>query len=143
MITLIVLHGAKTCFWPKLHQDLDEKTSKGTMRGIPIGQMDKDGSKTRRGQKQTQVNEDESNEACVLLVAKNHVKELAQRLYQDLNNNVYTEEDKALIEELRILLDLKELALDVRNRGVPLIAVLKGEKFTNCKTYCPSFGNDS
>ena len=49
------------------------------MRGIPNGQMDKDGSKTR-GQKQTQVNEDESNETLVLLVAKNHVKELAQRL---------------------------------------------------------------
>ena len=93
-----LLHGAKTCFWPKLHQDLDEMTSKGTMRGIPIGQMDKDGSKTRRGQKQTQLNEDESNEACFLLVAKNHVKELAQKDYQDLNNNIYTEEDKVLIE---------------------------------------------
>ena len=34
-----------------------------------------------------------------------------------------------MVEELRILLDLKELAIDVKNRGVPLIAVLKGERF--------------
>ena len=99
-------HGAKTCFWPKLHKDLEEMNSKGTMRGIPISQMDKDGSKTRRGQEQTQMNEDENNETRVLLCAKDHLKELAQRLYQDLNNNVYTEESKALVEEICILLNL-------------------------------------
>ena len=54
---------------------------------------------------------------------------MAKRLHDDLKDNVYTEDDKALIEDLRILLDLNALALNVSNRGVPLISALEGPKF--------------
>ena len=49
--TACLMQGSNNCYWPKLHKDLKEMESDGTMRGIPIGQIDKDGSKTRKGKK--------------------------------------------------------------------------------------------
>ena len=61
----------------------------------------------------------------------------SHKLQDKLKNNIYDNDDVALIKKVKCLTDLKFIVIKLKTRGVNIIAAIEGEKFLkNVKSLC-------
>ena len=127
--TCISSHGSK-CQWPILHLDLEEIKTLGSYRSIPIAQSYGEEIHTRMGERRAARNVQDERQGIVIVKAQQDLQKLVQRMNEDLSNHVYDESDKSMLKTLRPIIDLRSLALKVKQKGAALVLALDGEQFT-------------
>ena len=127
--TCISSHGSK-CQWPMLHLDLEEIKTLGSYRGIPMAQSYGKEINTRMGERRAARNAEDERQGIPIVKAQKDLQKLVQRMYEDLNNHIYDESDKSLLKTLRPIIDLRSLALKVKQKGAAHVLALDGEQFT-------------
>ncbi len=55
--------------------------------------------------------------------------DMVQRMYKDLDSNVYDENDKSMLKTLRPIIDLRSLALKLKEKGMAYVAAFDGAQF--------------
>ena len=96
------------CCWPELHKHLQEWGHHGTFRGVIMGQVSPDQQRPglRAGTRENIEREVEGEEGMINTVFKNST-DMCEYLYKGLGE-VYSEEDLAMVHNIRTVLDLKE-----------------------------------
>ena len=98
----------EVCLWPVLHRDIKELQEKSMYRGVLIGCLAEEGSKTRVGTEQTKRVALLDLEKVVETVTKRAVS-VVSFLCNGLSTNVYSNNDIIYLDNIRRLLDLKLL----------------------------------
>ena len=93
---------------------------KGEYRGVPVGCMAPEGSKTRQGSQQTRAALEMTLKQVLVVVTKRAV-DTVNYLGQGLSN-VYSNEEVIFLKHVRKLLDLKELVKLVQSYGAASVA---------------------
>ena len=113
--------GSKDCLWPLLHKDLLEIRTKSTYRGVPVGQLVAEELSTRAGTKKTRENQLLDQDG-IISRCQEKLKVYVEILCSKLFENVYSVEDKKMIESLRVLFDMKTLAMKIKSSGSAHVA---------------------
>jgi hypothetical protein len=105
------------CCWPELHKHLQEWGHHGTFRGVIMGQVSPDQQRPglRAGTRENIEREVEGEEGMINIVIKNST-DMCEYLYKGLGE-VYSEEDLAMVHNIRTVLDLKEKVQSVAVAG--------------------------
>jgi hypothetical protein len=111
----------EVCDWPVLHGDICELKMRGTYRGVIVGCMEDEGSKTRAGVEQT-------TRVMVLDLGK-VIKTVNERagivttfLHNGLSNDVYSNTDVIYLDNIRRLLDLKKIVKSIDQYGAASVS---------------------
>ena len=128
---------AKFCSWPVHHRDLKELDNTGEYMGVPIvDHHDKEvPNVTRSSAKRAHVN----NADNVRENVSKQVLLLITRLEKDLRDQVFSQSDKEMIEDTRLITDLKTTAIRTKSRGAILISNIERAKYiTTLRKIIPS-----
>ena len=116
------------CFWPVLHKDLREIADKSTYRGVTMGNLMADELSTRAGARKTKENL-MLDQKGVTKKCLEELKLYSKSLGSSLLAKVYQEEDKKLIETVRVVSDLETLALRLKLSGSAHVAAVQTKLF--------------
>lgn len=96
------------CCWPELHKHIQEWGHHGTFRGVIMGQVSPDQQRPglRAGARENLEREAAGEQGMINSVIKRS-KAMCEYLYRGLGE-VYSEEDLAMVKDIRTVLDLKE-----------------------------------
>ncbi|CAB3980645.1 LIGHT-DEPENDENT SHORT HYPOCOTYLS 6 [Paramuricea clavata] len=72
----------------------------------------------------------DEQQGIVIINAQQDLQKLVQRMYECLHNKVYDEGDKSMLKTLRPIIDLRSLALKVKQKGAAHVLASDGEQFT-------------
>ena len=111
------------CLWPTLHGDLRELKTKFTYRGVTVGCLGEDGSKTRGGVRQT-VGVRVLDIDAVITTVTSRATAVASFLHEGLAQKVYSSKDRACIERVRTVLDLQSLSAACNCAGASSVCSL-------------------
>eukprot|EP00112_Aurelia_sp_Birch-Aquarium-sp1_P001082 Seg11109.1 transcript_id=Seg11109.1/GoldUCD/mRNA.D3Y31 product="hypothetical protein" protein_id=Seg11109.1/GoldUCD/D3Y31 len=129
--------GSQSCYWPCYHRDLQKLDDTGEYMGIPIADQHA-GERpniTRSSGRKHSFNVQEK----VRDKSAEQITSLISRLESDLRKKVFSDSAKELIEDTRLLTDLKMLAIRVQSRGAILISNLERVKYlTTVRKIIPS-----
>ena len=125
--TCISSHGSK-CQWPILHFDLEEIKTLGSYRSIPIALSYDEEIHTPMGERRAARNVQDERQGIVIVKAQQDLQKLVQRMYEDFNIHVYDESDKSMLKTLRPIIDLRSLALKVKQKVAAHVLALDGEQ---------------
>ena len=117
----------EVCCWKTLHGDLRELKAHSTYRGVVIGCLVEDGSKTRAGRRVDKASKLLDLNKVVTVVFK-RASSVTTFLLRGLSE-VYTSTEVTLIENIRRLLDLKSLSRTIQLHGAPNVASTKWRNF--------------
>lgn len=114
----------KVCFWPTYHADCKALEASQTYQGVPLFMPEPENFNiTRSNSKKIKV-DPMKNKAVV----ESELTELSLFVIDKLKN-VFTEDDLKLFEHVRVITDLKLLAMKIKLKGVVLTAASELEKF--------------
>ena len=116
------------CLWPVYHSDVREVMSKGEYRGIPMGQLVEDPTRTRAGQEVAAGNMLLDREGIVR-ITNQRAQDVVEFLESGLGEVVYNAHDKLIITHVRTLTDLKSVMNQVSNFGAAHTASLQWRRF--------------
>ena len=112
---------AKSCSWPKHHDDVKELNDTGEYMGVPI--VD---DQSEKGPSITRSSRASANQAGnVRGNVSKKVMSLISHLEKDLPDQVFSYADKVMIEDTRLTTDLKTCAIRIKVRGSTLFRILK------------------
>ena len=97
----------QVCYWPKLHMHLREWYENNTFRGVVIGDLGQDQLRpgTRSGTQQINERRGRGEEEVVRTVLRK-IEDAAEYMFDGLGK-VYSEKDIEMVENVRVVLDLK------------------------------------
>ena len=121
------------CWWKTLHGDLREMKMQSTYRGMVVGCLVEDGSKTRAGRMVGEAAKCLNLDKVVETVFKRACS-VTTFLLRGLSE-VYTSTDVTLIENIRRLLDLKSLSRTILLHGAPNVASTKWRGFREATVF--------
>ena len=125
------------CQWQTYHKDLEKLLCSGKYRGISIVEDDSEGRREKITRYYEKKNEEKSNQPKAQTVVECNLIKFIQQLHDKLKNNVYDEDDVAMINKIECLANLKDTILKLKARGVTIVAATEGEKFLkNAKSLC-------
>ena len=126
---------AKSCSWPKYHDDVKKLDATGEYMGVPI--VD---DQNEKGPSVTRSSRATANQAGnVRGNVSKQVMSLISRLEKDLRDQVFSDTDKVMIEDTRLITDLKTSAIRIEARGSILISNIEGAKYiTTLRKIIPS-----
>ena len=104
------------CSWQNYHKDLKKVQDSGKYMGVVIDQ-----------EQYTSQFPSESND--VIVEVKRNLLSLASRLFKDLRNSIYKRETITVVENIRIICDLKSLAVQIHVRGAVVTGFTNGRRF--------------
>ena len=116
------------CLWPVLHKDLREIADNSTYRGVTIGNLMANELSTRAGERRAKQNL-LLDQAGVTQNCLKKLKEYSKSLGTNLLAKVYQEDDKKLIETIRVILDLETLSLKLKLSGSAHVAAVQSKIF--------------
>ena len=116
---------SKSCSWPKHHDDVKKLEDTGEYMGALIvdNQSEKGPSVTRSSR--ASANQAGNVRGNVL----KQVMSLISRLEKDLRDQVFSDGDKVMIEDTRLITDLKTSAIRIKARGSILISNIEGANY--------------
>ena len=112
------------CQWETFHGDVRKMKSKSEYRGVVIGCLAEDGSKTRAGASQTMRVRLLDVDKVVETVTE-RARSVTTFLHTGLSNSVYTGGDVIMINNVRRLLDLKTLIAEINLHGAASTSSVK------------------
>ena len=115
------------CCWPVLHGDIREMVQSATYRRVMVGNMEEEPTQTRAGRRMA-----ERVEFLNLEDVMDDVKVRATNVVTFLHSGlseVYSGTDRAQIESIRVLLNLKFFVRAVERSGSANIATIHFKKF--------------
>ena len=128
-----------SCYWPTYHASVKEVLHSGTYRKMPMGQLVEDPNKTRQGTSQASQNL-LLDHGDIIDKTNQRAKDVVEFLHGGLSKDVYTAEEKVLIDNVRALVDLKSRMKAVQNFGAVHVASIKWKRFVQaCKYFEPDF----
>jgi hypothetical protein len=97
----------QVCFWPKLHKHLREWYKNNTFRGVVIGDLEQDQLRpgTRSGTQQINERRGRGEEEVVRTVIRK-IEDAAEYMFDGLGE-VYSQKDIEMVENVRVVLDMK------------------------------------
>ena len=113
----------EVCPWKTLHGDIRELKEHSTYKGVVVGCLVEDGSKTRAGRQVDQAAKLLDLDKVISTVNK-RATSVTTFLLKGLSE-VYKPADVTLIENIRRLLDLKSLSRTIQLHGAPNVASTK------------------
>ena len=113
----------EVCLWPILHLDIREMMSKSTYRGVVVGCLAEEGSKTRAGVEQTRGVKVLDLKKVIKIVSKRAL-DVTTFLQKGLSEKVYSSTDVIFINHVRRLLDLKTLVRSVERYGAVSVSAV-------------------
>ena len=116
------------CLWPVYHSDIREVMSKGEYRGIPMGQLVEDPTRTRAGQEVAAGNMLLDREGIIRITNK-RAHDVVEFLESGLSEVVYNAHDKLIISHVRTLTDLRSVMNKVSQYGAAQTAGLQWKRF--------------
>ena len=118
---------AKSFSWPIYHHDIKELDDTGEYMGVPIvdDHDDEGPNVTRSLARRANVNKAENVRDNV----SKQVLLLITRLEKDLRDQVFSQSDKEMIEDTRLITDLKTSAVRIKLRGAILISNIERAKY--------------
>ena len=116
------------CLWPVYHSDIREVMSRGEYRGIPMGQLVEDPTRTRAGQEVAAENMLLDREGIIRITNK-RAHDVVEFLEGGLSEVVYNAHDKLVISHVRALTDLRSVMIKVSNFGAAHTASLQWRRF--------------
>lgn len=124
----------EVCGWRTLHGDIREVACRGLYRGIFIGCLAEEGSKTRAGTGENRRNLLLDVEKVTKVVTQRG-QEVAQFLHKGLSEKVYSSSDIQIIENIRKLLDLKTLSKFVLQHGASNTSSMRWRGFRDASQF--------
>ena len=122
------------CSWPVFHADIREVLATGTFKGVPMGMVAEEGSRTRGGRLWTQEWQVMDLEAVIRLVSKRAEDEVSF-LKEGLTEKVYSSTDVVMINNGRTILDLKSIMVKIKTFGANRISNLGWMGFKNSSVF--------
>ena len=115
------------CCWPVLHGDIREMVQSATYRRVMVGNMEEEPTQTRAGRRMAERVE-KLNVKAVMDVVKTRATNVVTFLHSGLSE-VYSGTDRAQIESIRVLLNLKFFVRAVERSGSANIAAIHFKKW--------------
>ena len=125
---------SEVCYWPALHKDILEVQVKGKYRGVVLGQLQAEQSRTRVGSKITKQWLKEDTDTVIKKVYSRADK-LVTFLEQGLSEKVYSDENVKMMNHTRRLLDLKSVLQKVKNNGYAHVSDFTWKTFRTAALY--------
>ena len=118
----------EVCLWPAFHSDIITLKQTGEYRLTVMGQLTATDLPSRAGNLRQWQNRLLDQDGVVEKCEK-RAKDVVSYLSKGLKEGVYKREDIKLIGHVRFVLDLKTLAVNVKNSGAVQVANLNVAKF--------------
>ena len=112
---------AKSCSWPKYHDDVKKLDDTGEYMGVPI--VDDQNEKRQSITRSSRASANQAGNVRGNVSKK--VMSLISRLEKDLRDQVFSYADKVMIEDTRLITDLKTCAIRIKAKGSNLFQILK------------------
>jgi hypothetical protein len=126
--------ASEVCEWKVLHGDIRELKESSTYRGVVIGCLVEDGSKTRVGRKLNKSNQLIDFDKVIKTVTE-RAASTARFLLDGLSANVYSETEATIIENIRRLLDLRTLSNIVQLHGPATVSSSRYRSFVDAARF--------
>ena len=116
----------KKCLWPRYHEDLKSLSDSNQYVNVDI---------TRRGDQRAYQTRLTVNEELVDLIrdpcqlVKENIQSLINRMKEDLRKEVFDDNIKAIIEDTRVITDLKTVSVNVFKDGPVLLGAKTAQMF--------------
>ena len=117
----------EVCLWPTLHHHLREWHKEHKFRSVIMGQLTSDPFKTRAGARQEAASKLLGEEGIVKM-AIGRCRKVAEYLYAGLDD-VYSDEDKQMVEQIRVLLELDTMVEKIKASSPAVVAQQTVKKF--------------
>ena len=111
---------SQKCFWPRLHSCVNY-LEQGIFQGVNI--------KKERAERPYFTKSSDRQPDISIETEKQKIKKLAQRLCFDIENQIFDETSKEVIEATRNVSDIRSLLLDIRKVGAIQVGHKLGDHF--------------
>ena len=122
------------CPWPRFHEDVNRALDSATYQGVPMGLVRHEEYRTRVGTGVNMLWLEVEVEGVVKTVVERG-KKMVEFVKVGLEEKVYTDSDVELVEQCRILHDIRSQALQVEEHGAVRISSLKYKAFRGAALY--------
>ena len=123
---------SECCDWPLLHSAIREQMFEGNVRGVAMGQLVPDPLRTRAG---VRAGTHLLSRDDIIKNSLTKCKNVSDFLYKGLSENVYKAKDLEAVENIRTILNLKDLLQQIKTKGAIAIGQTTAQKFLTAASY--------
>ena len=124
----------KVCYWPSLHKDTKEVLQKGKYRGVVLGQLTTDPTRTRAGTEEASQWLTEDRKTTAFKAFKRAV-EMVTFLSKGLEEKVYSSADIIMINHARKLLNISSDMIKIKTSGAVSVSTIGWRSFRSAAMY--------
>ena len=114
----------KNCRWERYHADISLMSSSGKYMDVSIGNVNIGTSRQTRLTAQTELAIADGTE-----LVKANLHTLAWRLHHDISSEIFDKDIEIMIENCRIVSDLKSMLIKIKEKGSVLVGLEESKKF--------------